>query len=105
MSEPTNAKNQLLQKRLRFLLRAYIACWLVFYFAIKKQTPVLDVQAQLAQTQGLTWLTPMLFVWIAGTLTFALIAAIYWRLTRPPAPEPSWREMVEQDTTTGEPGS
>ncbi len=95
MSETTNVENQLLQKRLRFLLRAYIACWLVFYFAIKKQTPVLDVQAQLAELQGLTWLTPMAFVWIAGTLSFTLIAAIYWRLTRPPAPEASWRDVVD----------
>ena len=103
MSESKNAKNLLLQKRLRFLLRAYIACWLVFYFAIKKQTSVLDVQAQLAQIQGLAWLTPMLFVWVAGTLTFALVAAVYWWLTRPPAPEPSWRELAEPDIARGEP--
>lgn len=96
MSEPSHS-SQLLQKRLRFLLRAYVACWVIVYFAFKRQTIVVDLYLHLAQIDALAWMRPMVFVWIAGTLIFAPIAAVYWRLTRPPAPEPSWREMDIED--------
>ena len=98
MSEPPTPSNLLLQKRLRFLLRAYIACWLGFYFAIKKQTILFDAYIRLAQHDALAWLTPMAFVWIAGTLTLVPIAVVYWWLTRPPQPEASWREIVDDET-------
>ena len=63
------------QKSLRFLLRAYIACWLLAYVAVKRDFTV----AVTAYAWVHTWLdlSPMMFVWLASFLLFAVVAPIY----------------------------
>lgn len=82
--QPSGTQNNtLLQRRLRFLMRLYIGCWIGTYLLFKKNTFVTDgyVEALNLLPSGFP-LSPMLFIWASATLLALPLAAGYWLITR-----------------------
>lgn len=78
------------QRRLRFQMRAFIACWILAYGLLRQEAFLLDVY----QTYTPHW-PKMAFLWLVALVTFLPLAGLHWWLTREPEePEAdSWREI------------
>ena len=82
-SLPDSERKTALQRRLRFLMRFYIGCWIGVYILFKQNTFVTTAYVRCLEILPRTgFLSPLTFIWSTATAVALLGGAVFWWATR-----------------------